>query len=90
MRVLFRDDRAGELPPRLCPRSGVLVWKFGLSFCSCCVEHAGVRVLTEPCWYWGLLYHSRTNAGWNKKHFLISEPDAGACFFTDYCLRSDS
>lgn len=42
VRVLFHSDRDGEL---FSLPSGVFVWKFELSFCSCCVVQAGVSIL---------------------------------------------
>lgn len=55
--------------------SGVLVWKFGLSFCSCCVEQAGVSVLHRAFLVLGspslVTYRCRLE----KKALQISEPE---------------
>lgn len=78
--ILIRSDRLGgvyvmvaELENFSPPCSGVLVWKFGLSLCSCFVERARVSVLHGAF----LVLGSRTNAGLEKKKkaLQISAPE---------------
>lgn len=75
LRVLFCSGRAGEF--FFSPCSGVLVWKFGLSFCPCCTKQARVSILHGVLLVRGCPLSVTYKCRLEKKALQISELEMG-------------